>query len=395
MNKLQNIFERIKETKINYDIERDKDRFNVFTALHKERDEVNLHSRTISYLLSPTSGHGMGTTFTKIFLHEILKISEQEFSLDGVEVIPNEINKTEYKEIDILLINKRKKQAIIIENKIDAKDSNHEEPNVIPGYSGQLERYYNTIKTGRDKDGNNIADFKCDSVLIYYLTLYKYPTPASIGNSKDVNVKILFYKNELREWLIKCVEKTPNTSKVKSFIQQYLNLINKMTNNDISIKEREEIRKNISPNWKELKYLIDNFKHIKWHTVYDFWNTLKDKLEKQFTNVAFYPESDEFEKVITNITHNNKNINHGIIFNDNDRKRIYISGMNALSWGIVEQNKWSAFKDNELENIIFSNFSTENTYRLIEQKNINKAIDRIISEIIEAQKNGYKSLIDK
>lgn len=37
--------------------------FNIFSALHIIEDERRLHSRFISYLLSPKSKHGMGDAF--------------------------------------------------------------------------------------------------------------------------------------------------------------------------------------------------------------------------------------------------------------------------------------------------------------------------------------------
>jgi len=199
MNDLKILFEKVLEVKEKYDNERAKKRFNIFTALHKERDEVNLHSRTITYLLSPDSGHGMKSKFAEIFIRNILEIPNEIFSLEGLEVFPSENSKSEYKEIDILLINRQRKQAIIIENKIDAKDSNHEGDDVLHGYSGQLERYYNTIKTGLDKNNNKIWDFQCNTVSVYYLTLYKQPSKESIGNLKKV--RILYYKDEIRKWL--------------------------------------------------------------------------------------------------------------------------------------------------------------------------------------------------
>ena len=137
MENARKMLQSINKLEPEYNKRKNKDKFNVFTALHKERDEVNLHSRFISYLLSPKSGHGMKDVLLEIFVREILKINEEEFDLSSCEVIPNELNKTEEDEIDIFIKNKNR-QAIIIENKIDAKDSYHE--NKKEGYKGQLER---------------------------------------------------------------------------------------------------------------------------------------------------------------------------------------------------------------------------------------------------------------
>ena len=255
LSEINSLLKKIINVRQDYEHKKEEQRFSLFTALHKERDEVNLHSRVISYLLSPNSGHGQGNSYAKIFIEEILKKDlEQDFSLEGYKVIPNEYNKSEYKEIDILLINENKKQAIIIENKIDAKDSNDE--NNKEKYRGQLERYYTTIKKGEDKDGRP-TEYKCDNVFIYYLTLYKQPTKESIGYLE--NVKIIYYGNEIRDWLEKSLKVESNDNYLKMFILQYLNLINKMTMNDISIDMRIELKNAVANNWKELMHLVNNF----------------------------------------------------------------------------------------------------------------------------------------
>ncbi len=392
MSELENLLSNIKEIKVKYDQVRAKERFNVFTALHKERDEVNLHSRVVSYLLSPISGHGMNSKLLEIFVRDILKISTEQFSLNGVEVIPNEFNKTEYKEIDILIINKKTKQAIIIENKIDAKDSNHTDK--LEGYNGQLERYYNTIKTGKDKDGNDIFDFQCSSILVYYLTLDGHqPSEKSIGygdlRKREGLLSCISFDNQIKSWLVKCMEEiTPKDYKINDFIQQYLNLINKMINSE---KERLELKDTIAKNLESTKHLIENFIHIKWHAVHEFWNELKTEVEKKFNNAELYPV-DEFEKTITSITHNGKNINHGIVFKDNDGKEVYISGFNNLSWGINEPRMWKDFENEVLLDIRLADFSTENTYRLIDTDSMKVIASKIVDEIVEEQKDGYKNL---
>jgi len=392
MENIDNLLIDIKSIQNKYDKIREKNRFNIFKALHKEHDEVNLHSRFISYLLAPDSGHGMDSVFCEIFIREILKINNSQFNLSNYIVLPNEKIKSEYKEIDVLIINKNRKQAIIIENKIFAKDSNKkEERKKNDGYDGQLERYYNTIKKGIDKNGNNIKDFQCDTVFIYYLTMFKekQPSKESIGELKTVDV--IYYGNEIRDWLEKCIEKVPKEKEIVSqTIRQYLNLINKMTHNDIQIEERIELKNATANNWKSAKYLIENFKHIKWHTVHEFWTSLKKKLDKEYNNVSFYPDSDL--KLISEITHNNEDKNIGILFDIEKERQAYISSQGYLSWGILEPKKWTDFKNEYTENIIFSNFSTENTFRLIDKQNTENTIDCILNEIREEKKNNFKNL---
>lgn len=387
------LLQKIKEVEAQFDEKREKHRFNIFTALHKERDEVNLHSRFISYLLSPKSGHGMKDLFAEIFVRKVLELQEVNFDLSNYEVYPNEACKSEFKEIDILLINKKTKQAIIIENKIYANDSNHDTN--IDGYNGQLERYYNTILKGVDKNKNEIPDFQCDQIHIYYLTLYKMPSDESIGCINKDDVHIIRYDSHVRDWLEKCMKKLDDTDIIKPIIKQYLNLINKMTHNDLSIDERKALTKNVSVNWHELKYLNDNFKHIKWHTLDMFWKQLEGELKNQyFTNVALFPDTkDDFIKTISEVTHHNKVLNHGVKFIDSKGNDLYISGLGTLSWGITDK-KWTYFKDNSIENIDFSSFTSENTYRLISDVERVRMIKIIIAEINVEIENDFKSLND-
>jgi hypothetical protein len=392
MKDINNLLIDIKSTQAKYDKIRDENRFNIFSALHKEHDEVNLHSRFISYLLASDSGHRMSNVFCEILVREILKIDKTQFNLSNYIVLPNERVKSEYKEIDILIMNKKSRQAIIIENKIFAKDSNKKkEDKKNDGYDGQLERYYNTIKKGIDKNGNDIQDFQCNTVFIYYLTMFKekQPSDESIGELKTV--KVIYYSNEIKNWIEKCIDKVPNDKSIISqTIQQYLNLINKMTHNDIPIDERLELRSATATNWKSAKYLIENFKHIKWHTVSDFWNILKTRLESEYENVSLYP--DDIEKQISEITHNNRDINIGILFDIDDNKKAYISSLGNLNWGILEPKKWMIFNGEITENIRFSDFSTENTFRLIDKQNIEKTIDCILKEIKAEKENDLNNL---
>lgn len=63
MDKLNELLNSIKVSKSKYDEKREKNRFNIFTAMYKSNEEVKLHSRFISYLLCSKSGHGMGGCF--------------------------------------------------------------------------------------------------------------------------------------------------------------------------------------------------------------------------------------------------------------------------------------------------------------------------------------------
>lgn len=396
MHYMENLFKEIGELKSDFDKKREKDRFNVITALHKEKDEVYLHSRMISYLLSPTSGHGMRDKYLQLFVRKILKLDEAKFDLSKVLVFPNENKKSEYKDIDLLIVNKLRSQAIIIENKIDAKDSNNDSKK--EDYRGQLERYYNTIKLGIDKDEVECKEYQCNQVFVYYLSLNKIPSEISIGMLDKVSASwgqqnILSYDFHIREWLAECIKATPDEKlQVKNFIQHYSTVIDRITHNNISMEERTKLKNIVAENIEDTKYLIENFKHVKWHTVHEFWLELKDRLEMQYGEVSFFADGNiDFKKAVEKVTHQNKEINHGLLFDIRDKK-VYISGLGKLSWGIVNPKKWSNFNNECLEDIDFSDFSSENTYLLIDRTNMVNAVGYIIDEINVEANNSFENL---
>lgn len=393
MNKMEEFFKKISEVKAKYDRERHKDRFNIITALHKERDEKNLHSRFISYLLSPTSGHDMGAVYLKLFISDVLKI--EGFDISSITVLPNEANKSEYENIDILIVNDNN-QAIIIENKIGAQDSN--QPNYIKdGYKGQLERYYNTVKKGENNEDKDCSKYQRDNVFVYYLSDGKAPSEVSIGMLKDEDKSWneshnLSYDEHIRAWLGNCINITSN-DKVKMLIDHYLKLINKMTNNDLSKEESIVLKNTVAENIESVKYLLDNFKHVKWHATHEFWTELKEQLlENSYQNVILYPEGKEFNKVITDITHKNKDVNHGVLFDLKNGYRAYISGEGNLSWGVMSPKKWKWFKNPTINEVNFSSFNSKYTYLLIDRDRMVSTAKEIIAEIAEEEENKLINL---
>jgi hypothetical protein len=208
MDLIQNFLAKLSVIEYKYrTLEAEKEQFNIFTALHKERDEVKLHSRFISVLLSPASTHRKKDIFLKHFL-QIVGISD--FDTSSSSVYPTEYGKSEYHEIDILVRNNT--QAIIIENKIDAGDSNHED-------RGQLEGYFNLI--------NNDGISK-ENIRVFYLTLDRHdPSAESLGkyeSLENINGATIDYEREIQDWLNLCLKECVNQPFLRESIIQYINL---------------------------------------------------------------------------------------------------------------------------------------------------------------------------
>ena len=379
------------------------DRFNIFYALHKEHDEVRLHSRFISYLLDPNAGHQKGSYFAEIFVNDVLRFKYEFDFFKDYEVRPNEIDKREYEEIDILIVNRRLKKAIILENKIFAKDSNHYHKKDNLSQVGQLSRYYKVI-SGTDYGFR----FKDNNIKMVYLTL-KEPNRKSFDDSKksipeSIKIKVIYYRQEIIKWLEKCIvgidlrDKGDDAVNVflKKIINQYLILVKKMINQD---KTRTELKDCISNNLDAGLLLYKNFNHVKWHTVDDFLNNLMDvvRIDTTFRDAKFFPENDDDRfNEITKITHDKKSGNIGITFRFNN-KHVFISSLNFLSWGIIEGNikYWSMFNNEKINDIRFEDFNIKNTFNLINENKTTDVINTMIDEIKETVNNNYKELMNE
>jgi hypothetical protein len=389
-----------------YDFIKSKDEhFNIFSVLYKEYDEKNLHSRFIAALLDPFASHKMH----QVFLHDFIKMFEN-INMENFEnaiVYPEEWNKKENHNIDILIIDRKSKNAIIIENKIFAGDSNNEE-------DGQLERYFKFVRDIEKIPPTNITTF--------YLTLDGHePSDESLGSFielSNINGICIAYSDELVCWLDQCLTHVPDKPFIRETIIQYKKLINKMTQNDTLIQERREIKEKIGENesnMRSAKYLLDNFKHVKWHTVDDFFKELAFKLEQNGFTIIDKPSDEN----ITDITHyetyrkGQKNKQDcGIVFEKRNEVRLSIwnEADEWLCWTVLDNNFtsneyrarfnehfkngtffyienqswWKYLFEDDNKKILLSNFSHSGTFNLINNNYREKIVIEIFDKI-----NGF------
>ena len=181
--------------------------FNLFSILRSNHDEVKLHSRFISELLNSRGSHNMGGTFFKAFLRHM---SIEEFGIERGYTVEKE-----WENIDVLIRNPQK-QAIVIENKIDAGDQEK-----------QLFRYYHAMK-------NDAID---DSDLhLLYLTKHGHnPAPQSVECIpekflKSNQFKKISYEGRIRSWLKECRKEAVEKPALRESISQYIDLIESLTN---------------------------------------------------------------------------------------------------------------------------------------------------------------------
>ncbi|WP_225581999.1 PD-(D/E)XK nuclease family protein [Myroides odoratimimus] len=352
---------------------------NIFKIMFNGTEEVQLHSRFIAYLLSTDK------TFLKLFLQIVLKLPESEFDIENCYIQPNEHNKSEYQEIDILIINEIKKQAIIIENKINAEDSIDQNEDKESGYRGQLERYYNTIISGKDKKGNSCR-FKCDSdkTKVYYLSLYKEPSRETIGNLKhkvfNINNNCINYYL-IQNWLENCLPHV-NNSFLQEIIEQYLTLIKNMTTDN---KRAIEITNLIAENdkyWESAYTYSKHLKDIKWHTIHRFFTELSNNF-----NTSYLPEIS----IISKVAHEGKKEKLVFQFKYEENNLQIVNDEKGFTIGNLSKGTWGEFSK-EITSINFITFSNENTFHLINNSFRKEIVQLMKDEIEKMHQNDYSNL---
>lgn len=115
-------------------------RFNIFEAIGAVRGELR-HSNFLSFILSPTRPHGIGSEFLLQFLRSaVSKLPSDRRPIQGLELILADLDSAvlhrEQDNIDLIIELSHMKFAVLIENKIDAAVG-----------VGQLARYKQAIKS--------------------------------------------------------------------------------------------------------------------------------------------------------------------------------------------------------------------------------------------------------
>ena len=205
------------------------DSFNVFYLVSDLYYRENFHSDIIAFLLDTTEKHGDGNKFLSAFISLLQSIGckriEQEYYKDAIAVREKE------NRIDILVMSKSSKRAIIIENKI----------NNAGDMSCQLPRYYDYV-TDKLK-----LDYQVDAIV--YLPLTHGKIPDQTGWTEDDKSHILpllkiipaydkSHYNIVDNWL-RQLESLASNVDVLSMIRQYSRLIKHLSSNVMDTKNLE------------------------------------------------------------------------------------------------------------------------------------------------------------
>jgi len=221
MESIQNLLQQIGTIrKKNAEIlEASGGRFNMFPMCGVKYDE-NTHTRIITEFLNPQGSHGLKHEFLKCFIEMLGEKFEIKNFICEKARLHNEYTMKDGGRLDIL-IEDNQNRAIIIENKRPKDDYGD-------GWK-QLIRYNEAAEEKYHK-GN---------YQIFYLTLHG--DDASEQSAKGVDYKSISYRDDIINWLEKCVATAARFPMVRETIIQYINYLKKLTNQDMDTKNKEEI----------------------------------------------------------------------------------------------------------------------------------------------------------
>lgn len=290
--------------------------YNVFNVLGVDNMELS-HSAFLATLLDPDGSHGMQDAFLKAFIDTIAHGgTKPELDTAHAKVYTEynigNITETTGGRIDILITDRSETgsgkaggHAIIIENKIWAAD----QPN-------QLVRYHN---------------FAPKATLLYLTLNGDEPSDQSRGtlNAQDGGYRCISYRSDIIGWLHKCAQLAFDKPLVRETINQYINLLQQLTNqNTMEQKQLIQLLTN-KENFEQACAIADTMPAVKQYMVE---TTLREQLK-----------DDRYE--ITDCTYDRGNFggislrpkswNHCIIKFEFEK----YNGTTDLCYGILDEHK--------------------------------------------------------
>jgi hypothetical protein len=237
--------------------------FNIFSVLQMESDEVKTHSRFLAELLNPKGSHGQKDVFLKKFVERFgikkfdtsnTKVDVEFFIGQVTECNDAEMNISDRSSkctggrIDILI--RSGENVIMIENKIYAP----EQPNQLLRYINKFPKgklLYLTLngdKSDRDctENNSNNSDYRC------------------IKPEEYVRIS---YQSDIINWLEECRKESVTTPNLREAITHYINLIKKLTGQNINTKMNEDIVEKITGNKERFEAYIDLIKSCSYDNI--------------------------------------------------------------------------------------------------------------------------------
>ncbi len=195
-------------------------RFNIFSVLDMETDEVNTHCRLLYELLRPDGCHGLGNQFLRAFFELVLR---KPYGADAVvarERVIDACGGQDYGRIDLVV--EGRGFCYPIEVKIFARDQWR-----------QVRRYAQYAAKAQDSQ-------------VYYLTLDGHmPSEESMGGEGLPGLVCLSFSGDIRRWLLRCGELAWQAPAVAEIVRQYAGLLDRLTGNEREDEYMEMIRRTV------------------------------------------------------------------------------------------------------------------------------------------------------
>lgn len=354
-----------------------EENFNIFEILNLEEREVELHSKLLFFLLNNKEKNNIYEKFFKYFLEIVLK---EKYEADKEYRI--------YREYAILggridFYIESEDIIYAIEMKINSIDGEE-----------QLKKY------------NDFLCKKEKKTKLYYLTLLgEDPTKAE---NQEIGIISLSFKENVVDWLKKCIEKSYNFSLTRETLKQYLYSVNKLTNNIQEEGKEMELKTLLreNKNFRVASELIEAVNSLKEELEMEFWEELKEKISydgekiiNPFNNgieLLFYKDINLEENLLCFGLGRWKGSGIYFLIGTADKETDEWTTKVVLNKNENIKNKFENFEKEENErsnykrwganwretNIPNTNFNTDDIYILIEKdKEVKK--EKLMEEIID------------
>ena len=293
-----------------------RESFNVFSVLHSEHDEVNLHSKFLAALLDHRQSPGGSRENLADFLR-VLDIAGFDHDRATVD--------REWSNIDILVCDQSSMQAVIIENKIWAADQTR-----------QLQRYVEQMKGYKPH--------------VLYLT--PDGREASEDSAGGVAYRCISYKDDLVSWLRGCQKRAYDEPALRESVAQYLQLIGRLTGTDFSEAYMNDL-KEICRSENNLVLVHDlqqAMVEAKISLLEDLWQEIERGLKQEIPDLPDkYEKSDVSEARIRRFVTGQRGYSgHGLYFGLGGRAELRVEVEHYIYFGVYCEKASSERKYKEL-----------------------------------------------
>ena len=251
--------------------------FNVFTAIRRSHDEVNLHSRFLQALLSCRDAEGRRPYLRK-FLSSIENVSDFEPGADSAVVM------REHRNIDLLITHRNPDWAVIIENKIDAGDQHQ-----------QLVRYRATVLN---------EGFSVPSIAVLYLTPDgRKPSPQSIEyrnangeKTGEVPYECVSYADDLLPWLVSCQQHACDDPHLRESTAQYRSVVEQLTGHSLGGPYMKELMALCVKRLPVVMDLADMLEEAQRHVLKTIWTQIDQTVHARLgqPGASFWSKGADF-----------------------------------------------------------------------------------------------------